>query len=735
MTSRYIRLLPLALLSGLPLLAQAPATPKEALQCEALRHKGDPANRDCYQRLTRSSDPALQAEGFWGMGDFRSANDSFRAAVKLRDADPAPRVRWGRMYLDHWQASEASGLFGEALKLKENYAPALLGVALVAGQEFEGAAIKSAEKALAADPKLYEAHELIARVYLEDSDPKKAADAANAALKIYPEALDALALLGTIDLLNDKADSSWMTQVLKINPHYGEAYAIAGHFFIINRRYEEGIAIYRKALDLDPSLSEARSHLGVTLMNLGHQDEAQKQLEQAYNAGYQDPQTVNSLRLIDSYKNFETFRTPTTILRLHKKEAALLRPYFQEEFDRALTTYEKKYHYKLKQPVQIEVYPDHDDFAVRTLGLPGLGALGVTFGYVLAMDSPSARKPGEWHWAATMRHELSHVYSLEMTDFRVPRWFSEGLAVYEESAASPDWADPLDPGDIDAIKEKKLLPIAELDRGFMHPTYPNQVLVSYFQGGKICSFIAEKWGYEKLIAMLHDFGNKMTTPEVVEKELQVKPEEFDKQFLAWLEPQTAKTVKNYDEWRKRVRLVAGFVKEKKWDEAIKEGEAIRDMYSEYVMTGSVYEALAQAYVAKGDKGKAIAELALYSKLGGRDPQSLKELSKLLEEQGRKQEAAAVLERLTLIYLEDDEAHTRLGVLSLDLGHAKIAEREYQAVVDLKPADPAAAHLGLALAYKMENRPDQAREEVISALEAAPNFKPAQKLLLELSGKE
>ena len=732
MTHRYICL---ALLSAMTLSAQAPATPKEALQCEALRHKGDPASRDCYQRLTRSSDPAIQAEGFWGVGDFRSANDSFRAAVKLRNTDPAPRVRWGRMYLDHWQASEASGLFAEALKIKEDYAPALLGAALVAGEQFEGAAIKSAEKALAADPKLYEAHEVIARVHLEDGNPKKAAEAANAALKIYPEALDAMALLGTIDLLNDKKDSPWMAQALKINPHYGEAYAIAGHFFIINRRYDEGIAIYRKALDLDPTLNETRSDMGVNLMRLGQEDEARKQLEQVYNAGFQSPETVNSLRLLDSYKNYDTFKTPTTILRLNKKESALLRPYFQAEFDRALATYEKKYHYKLKEPVQIEVYPDHEDFAVRTLGMPGLGALGVTFGYVLAMDSPSARKPGEWHWAATMRHELSHVYSLEMTDFRVPRWFSEGLAVYEESAASPDWGDPLDPGDIDAIKEKKLLPIAELDRGFMHPTYGGQVIVSYFQGGKICTFIAEKWGYEKLMAMLHDFGNKMTTPEVVEKELQMKPEEFDKQFLAWLEPQTEKTVKNYDEWRKRVRIVAGFVKEKKWDEAIKEGEAIRDMYSEYVMMGSVYEALAQAYVAKGDKTKAIDELALYSKLGGRDPQSLKELSKLLDEQGRKQEAAAVLERLTLIYLEDDDAHTRLGVLSLGLGNAKIAQREYQAVLDLKPADPAAAHLGLALAYKMGNRPDQAREEVISALEAAPNFKPAQKLLLELSGKE
>jgi tetratricopeptide (TPR) repeat protein len=351
------------------------------------------------------------------------------------------------------------------------------------------------------------------------------------------------------------------------------------------------------------------------------------------------------------------------------------------------------------------------------------------------MDSPSARKPGQWHWASTMWHELSHVYSLEMTNFRVPRWFSEGLAVYEETAAAPDWGDRLDPGAIAAIKEKKLLPIADLDRGFMHPTYGDQVIVSYFQGGRICSFIAEKWGYEKLMAMLHDFGNKMSTPEVIQEEFQMKPEEFDKQFLAWLEPQTEKTVKNYDEWRKRVRTVAGFVKDKKWDEAIKEGEAIRDMYTDYVEMGNVYDSLAQAWLGKGDKAKATAELERYSKVGGRDPQSLKELAKLLEEQGRKQEAAAVLQRLTLIYLEDDQAHSQLGKLTLDLGQAKIAEREYQAVLDLKPADPAAAHLGLALAYKMENRPDQARDEVISSLEAAPNFKPAQKLLLELSGKE
>jgi tetratricopeptide (TPR) repeat protein len=723
-------------LIAFPLAAQVPATPAAVLPCDALRHHGNPGARECYQRLTRATDPAVQAEGFWGIGDFRAANDAFRAATKQRAKDPAPRVRWGRMYLDHWQAADASDLFGEALKLQEDYPPALLGRALVAGENFEAQAIQFADRALAHDAKLYEAQELIARVTLEDNNPDKAAAAARKALEISPEALEAMAVLGTIDMLADKKETPWMMRALQVNPSYGAAYATAAHFFIINRRYEEGIALYRKALDLDPMLMKARSDMGVNLMRLGQEEEARKQLEQCYNAGYQDPETVNSLRLLDSYKDYVTFKTPTTILRLHKKEATLMRPYFQAELDRALATYEKKYKYKLAKPVQLEVYPNHEDFAVRTLGMPGLGALGVTFGYVVAMDSPSGRKPGQFHWASTMWHELSHVYVLEMTNHKVPRWFTEGLAVYEETGnGNKDWGDRLDPESINAIKTKKLLPIADLDRGFIHPSYPAQVTVSYFQGGKICNFIDQKWGYDKLVAMIHDFADNKTTVEVIEKELQLKPEEFDKQFLAWLDADTKRPVDSFDDWRKRIRLVSENAKGKEWDSVISEGEAIRDLYPDYVETGSVYEFLANAWTAKGDKAKAMAELARYADAGGREPQLLDQLASLQTERGQKREAAKTLDRLNMIYLGDDAAHQKLGDLDLDLGNAPGAIREYQAVLAGKPIDPAAAHYGLARAYLSAKRTADAREEVISALEAAPGFKPAQKLLLELNGKE
>jgi len=40
---------------------------------------------------------------------------------------------------------------------------------------------------------------------------------------------------------------------------------------------------------------------------------------------------------------------------------------------------------------------------------------------------------------------MSHVFTLTLTDSHVPRWFTEGLAVHEETAVSPEWGDRLAP--------------------------------------------------------------------------------------------------------------------------------------------------------------------------------------------------------------------------------------------------------------------------------------------------
>lgn len=669
-----------------------------------------------------------QAETLWRGHQWVQANEVFKALVARYPENPDYRVRWGRMYLEHWQPDEADGLFDEALKLKPDHAGALLGKALIAAGNYDHAAAALARRALASDPRLVEAQELLARLALEDNDNPKAIEEAGKALAIDANAVQGKAILATIDWLADKKDTPW-------DPHAARGYETAGHFFMLNRRYEEAIEFYRKAIALDPQLDTARSQLGINLMRLGRNQEAYQQLKTCWDNGFQDNATKNSLTLMDSYTKFATFKTDRTILVLNRKEADLLLPYFQSEMLRAISTYETKYRLKLEKPVQVEVYPDHEDFAVRTLGMPGLGALGVTFGYVIAMDSPSGRKPGTFHWASTMWHEMSHVYTLTMTHSRVPRWFTEGLAVHEETAASSEWGDRLGPDEITAIKEKKLLPIAELDRGFIHPSYPQQVTVSYFQAGRICDYINEKWGWDTLLAMLHDYADNLDTPTVIRKELKVEPAEFDRQFLASVEAATKKTVDNFQEWKTGLKQVSGMSKNKDYDGVIKLGTAIRDLYPDYVEDGNVYELLAGAYLEKGNKPEAIEQLLRYVHIGGRDPGTLKLAAKQLTDAGRKKEAAEVLDRLNFIYPMDNDAHRKLGELWFDQGDARGAVREFRAVVVHSPIDPADAHYNLARAYHLNHQDELAKDELLASLETAPGFRPAQKLLLELNSAE
>src|SRR5665213_292483 len=390
------------------------ATPED---CQALRKHGHrPEAQKCYEALTASRDPYLRAEGFWGTEQYQDANNQFRIAADQSPTNATIRVRWGRLMHERFNNTEADNLFNEALQRDPKNAQAYYGLALVSADGFDSKAAEYAGKAIELDSKLYEAHELMASLNLEDSDDAKAFAEADAALKISPEALDAMAIHAAIELLADRSPDAWLEKIRQINPVYGEGYALVAYHLVLNRRYEDGIAYYRKAIEADPRLWSAHAQLGINLMRIGQEDEPRKQLEMCYENGYRNEETVNSLRLLDSYKNFVTFKDGEIILRLNKKEADLLHPYFEAEMKRIIATYNSKYKMTLPGPVQVEVYPDHEDFAVRTMGMPGLGALGVTFGLVIAMDSPSGRPPGEFHWASTLWHEMSHVYILTATN-------------------------------------------------------------------------------------------------------------------------------------------------------------------------------------------------------------------------------------------------------------------------------------------------------------------------------
>jgi tetratricopeptide (TPR) repeat protein len=701
--------------------------------CWTLRKHGNRAQAQaCFDELTRSSEAYARAEGFWGLEEWDRANEQFRLATQSPNSNASYKVRWGLLLHDRFNDGEAADLFREALEKDASSSEAYLGLAKVSADVFDGKAAEYAAKAIELDPKVAAAHEFMANLALANDDRDAASAEADKAIGLANDALDAMATHAALDLIADRSPNEWFAKIAAINPGYGEAYARVACQLEMHYRYEDAVTYYRKAIDADPRLWAAHSALGIDLMRLGKKEEPLKELELSYKNGYRNAATVNSLRLLDSYKNFVTIRDSKTILKLNKTEAELLLPYMQAELHTILTTYEMKYQMKLPGPVQVEIYPDHEDFAVRTSGMPGLGALGVTFGEVVAMDSPSARKPGDFNWGATLWHEMSHVFILKATNHRVPRWFTEGLAVHEEGERSAEWRNNPTPDVLIAIRDKKLLPVDKLDRGFVYPEYPSQVIVSYFQAGNICDFIKEKWGEDKLLDMVHSYAKLLSTPRVVQQDLGLTSAEFDKRYLAWLDSKYGAEAAHFDEWRAKVKTLVAAAEQKQYDKVLQQGPAILAMFPEYVSDANVYALMADADKAVGDAKSEAAVLIDYEHAGGQQPALLKELASLEEDAGQRSEAEATLVRINYIYpVKDEELHRRLGDLLYAEKNYDGAVREYRARVASNPLDKAGAEFNLAQAYYASGQKDKAQESVLAALETAPGYRPAQKLLLEL----
>jgi tetratricopeptide (TPR) repeat protein len=737
--------------------------PAELKNCDEKLYRG--ANVDaesCYASVLGSSnDTRIKADAARAAGDLRGANGYFQAALKEYPQDAKVRARWGELFAETHQNDEAVKLFQESLDLDKDYVPAKLGLAKVAAGRFDDQARKWAEEIIEQTPKQsLEAYLLLARMDLEDGAVDEADKKLDAALKVADEQhqtpLEIFALEASADLLRGKTDSEWTDRALKLNPRYGEIYATPAYFYVITRRYREAIALLERAVEIEPNLYSAHAELGENLLRENKVAEAQQHLAIAYRGDPFSAPIVNTLRLIDSFDNFvvsthlpaETGDTETTglgpaaneklgphnhgvILRLHKSEAAVLEPYVLALVNKAIETYTERYGFELKEPVIVELYPEHDDFAVRTSGLPGIGLLGVTFGYLVAMDSPTGRADADFHWGTTLWHEMAHVFTLEATKHLVPRWFSEGVSVYEEWSTGPLHGRHIPLSVLQAIKEKKFLPIVELDRGFIHPTYESQVIVSYMQAGLICEYIGKRWGQQGLRDVLGQYGAGKDTGAAIEAALDLKPEQFDKDFAGYVEEQLGSPVAVLDTWRKTQQAAHEALRGEQWEDAATKAAHAIDLFPDYVDEGSAYLVKAKAEAELKRRDDAIATLLEYRRRGGHDPDGLIKLANWLEEANRSAESLDVLEDTLMVAPLRAEVHEELGDRLLAAGRPAEAVTEYRALLAMNPHDLAEAHFRLAKAYFAAEDRSRCREQLLYALEIAPNYREAQQLLLEI----
>lgn len=742
-----------ALLALLPLdaLARGPdyGEPVDAQvqRCDTLQWSGQStAAQRCYQALLQSANAiAVRAEAAWALGDLKNANALFRQAVADARSDRL-LLRWGELYIDSHQNQDALELFQEALALQPRDAFAQVDAASVLVDEFAPQAQTQlqavvAESSAPAGARL-RALLLLARIALEDSDlVQGAALLSQADVLAQQQGLSQLqlwALHGALELLAGRDPQPWIERALKLDPAYGDAYAIPAHFDVITRRQRQAIDLYQKAVRVQPELWSAQVELASCLLRENRIGEARTHLQLAYQGDPFDPVTANTLRLLDSLDQFDVLvygtqssgAMPALILRMDKKESAVLAPYARALAERAMAAYSQRYHYQLSAPVVVEIYPNHDDFAVRTAGMPGIGLLGVTFGYVVAMDSPSSRAVNEFHWGTTLWHELAHVYTLESTEHRVPRWLSEGLSVFEEWRTGPIKGMEIPPYAYAAFAQHRQLPVADLDQGFIRPQYASQVQVSYMQAGLICDFIDRRFGFDKLLALLHAYDGSRDTAQALQVALGIGTEQFDQQFNADLQQQFGALLQQIEPWQRARAEAIAAVARSDWGAAEQASKRALALLPQDVDDGSPWLALARSYQESG-RPELLDTLQEYWHRGGHDPQALALLSQRLHAAGRVEDAIAVMQSINYVAPFDDQTHGQLGEWLLEAGRAREALQEYQVALLLKPADLATAHLRLAQAQYALHATADARREVLAALELAPNFQPAQRLLLQI----
>ncbi len=666
----------------------------------------------------------------------KDALKAYDEATAADPTDPEPRLRAGELLLEKYNGAQAGDEFRAVLESNPKNARALLGLARVLEFDGQPGAADSARRALEIDPSLVPAHVYLGRLALAGENRKAAKREADLALAVDSASVPALALLGAIHWL--RGESGELEQVAgraaALRPRDAGFWSSIADIAVQNRRYAGATDLARRALALEPSSPRALGILGLNRLRLGDIDVARDDLEVAFRG---DPYNVwykNTLDLLDTFGEYRDVQTTDFDLVLNRKEADVLAPYAEELAERAYAELSARYRWKPDRRIRVEVFPRHADFSVRSVGLVGLGALGVTFGDVIAMDSPSARERGDFNWGSTLWHEVAHVFHLGATDHRVPRWLTEGLAVREERRAHPGWGMGPDPAFLLALKQGRLLPVSRLNEGFVRPTYPQQVVHSYYEASLVAELIEQEHGFDTILGMLRNYRSGATDEQVFHEVLGTDLGAFDRHFDGWLRQRFATPLAalgDRDGLRSELQAGARLLQQGNTAAAARHLERAKAMFPEYAGPGNAYALLARIHEERGELRQAADELARLTSLSDSDYDARLKLAELRSRLGDDRGAAAALEEAMYISPFDPELHARLAGLYTKLGDAARAVRERRVIVALGPVDRAEALYQLALALYHSGDAAGARREVLRALEAAPNFQKAQELLLEL----
>lgn len=712
--------------------------------------------------LARGADPKLVLDRI------------LRPLQKENDGVADIHLAIGRLALAKQDFAMSADAFQQAARVDSSNPQAHFGLAQSFATSDEKQLRAALEAALKANPQFVPALLLATQQHIAAENYDEALEALKVVEQLNPHHPLMWAYRAVIAHLRNKADDEraayekacepWTT-----NP---EVDYVLGRELSRKYRFTEGAAHQRRALEKAPDYLPARLQLSQDLLRLGQEDEGWQLAESVYESDPYQVLAYNLTELRGRVARFNTRYGDGVMVRMDPRESRIFGAYAQHLLERARSELSAKYHVQLRQPVLVEIFPRQADFAIRTFGLPGgEGFLGVCFGNVITANSPSERPEEATNWQATLWHEFCHVVTLNKTNNKMPRWLSEGISVYEEREASGLWGQRLTPRTRQMMLGKDFVPVSKLSAAFLNPASPEHLQFAYYESSLVVQWLIETHGRQTLNKILDDLGLGLSIEEVLTRYIGAS-EYVDREFAEY----ARRTVEKYGAAADWTEL----------PEETKDEADLRAFLAEHPQNFWALQRLAGILATGPREGiapeadrQAEAEQIWHQliELCPEDSGATSARSQLVRLHRRRQEVAqeqalladiaahnadALDVRLRLLELArtptaerpqgDTEAARRWAAEILQINPFISAAREVLAdqyrgqqmpveliqellaQLELAPLDPAAIHLELAETWRPMDVKESKRH-VLQALELAPRYRAALKLLLEIQSAD
>lgn len=526
------------------------------VRAQLIRDKGDVAKADAEMRwfvrtyTQRDNDDkpikdpdALLLVGLAGAENARwhSLGDQFRFLINdlypdVLKFDPDDwRAEWhiGMLLLEKYNKPEAQQAFDNALKINPRAAEALVGKGLIAYQQYEMKEAEGfADQALRINPRHVPALRLKADVRIVGGDMGTARKLLDRAKAVNPRDEPTLGRLAACARIQNQADDlkAVVAEVEAFNPKPGLFYYELASTLEDRKVYGDAEVYFKKAVELRDKLPAPKAGLGMLYLRLGKEAEAKALLDEAFKGDSFNVRVSNSLKVLRHLDKYETLKTKHFDLRYDPKTDKVLADFMAEYFEASHAVLAKEFGYEPPDRILVELFNNHEMFSGRTVGLPDLHTIGACTGKVVTIASPKGKGvPRPFNWGRVVRHELVHIFNLAQTDFLVPHWMTEGLAVRKEGGNRPPlWSSVLR----ERFEADTLLNLDNILLAFVRPRDQNEWALAYTQSHIYVEYLIKTYGIECIGPLLNAFRDGLDTAAALQKVCKVDQAAFEKAYRA-----------------------------------------------------------------------------------------------------------------------------------------------------------------------------------------------------------